>query len=216
VKTLISRLVLVAVVLLGAGSASAQNEDFAFHWGPSPLIDAQGNPRAPAVAYEVYVRRGSAPEELVATVADTVYTLSAEPGIVQRLLVRAVDAQGRFSVMSEPSDPIYFEVGQNDRGPSDLPPQAQIRRNYPNPFNPETRIVYGVPADVTGEETMRMEIYNLQGQLVKRLAVDPTPGWHEVVWDGTDASGTVQPTGLYLTRFTVGATVATGKMTMVK
>ena len=217
-KSHIIRIMLIVVLggALGTGGAEAQNVNYDFHWNPSPEVDSQGNSLPAAVAYQVYVKRGSAPEELVATVADTLYTLSAEPGVVQRLLVRAIDASGRTSRMSPASDPIYFESFEQDRGGDEMPPVAEIRRNYPNPFNPETRIVYGVPAGVTGDEAMRLEIYNVQGQLVRRLDVDPTPGWHEAVWDGRNQSGSVEPTGMYLSRFSVGSMVSTNKMTMIK
>jgi len=206
---------LLGFVLLANGSI-AKNVDYEFHWAASPLTDGNGNDRPAAVAYEVFVQRGSSTEALVATVNDTIYTLSAEPGVVQRLMVRAVDAEGRFSVMSAVSDPIYFE-DQDDRGaPPVLPLAAVLGANYPNPFNPETRVRYGVPDNLTGNESMRLSVYNIKGQLVRNLEVDPTPGWHEVVWDGTDETGKVASTGMYLTRFMVGSMVTTGKMTMVK
>ncbi len=212
--------ILIPVVLgpiLLAGAAMAQNVDYDFHWAPSPIIDGDGIVRPEAVSYQVFVRRGTATEELIATVVDTLYTLSAEPGIAQRLMVRAVDSEGRFSPMSLASDPIYFEAGEEEnRGVPGMPPVAELGDNYPNPFNPETRVVYGVPESVTGDESMRLAIYNVQGQLVRNLEVDPTPGWHEAVWDGKDERGVVASTGLYLTRFMVGSMVTTGKMTMVK
>ncbi len=48
------------------------------------------------------------------------------------------------------------------------------------------------------------------------MEVERTPGWHEVVWDGTDDGGRVQATGMYVTRLVVGAMVETQKMTMLK
>jgi hypothetical protein len=207
--------IVIAVVL--ASSAGAQSADFAFHWSPSPTVDNQGQVRPDAVSYEVYVKRGSAAAALLATVSDTLYTLTAEPGIVHRLMVRALDGQGHPSAMSEASDPIYFEtIADDDRGVPGAPPGAQLGSNYPNPFNPETRVVYGVPQTVAESDLVRLDIYNLQGQLVRRLAAERSPGWHEAVWDGKNDQGVVASTGMYLTRFTVGTMVTTGKMTMVK
>ncbi len=217
-KPQISRFMIPVLLtaLLGAGGAGAQNVDYEFHWAPSPIIDGDGIVRPAAVNYEVFLRRGAGADELIATVADTTYTLSAEPGVVQRLIVRGVDDQGRVSPLSEPSDPIYFEVGTENRSVPGVPLAAELGDNYPNPFNPETQVVYGVPADATGDENMRLEIYNVQGQLVRRLEVDRSPGWHEVTWDGTSDQGVVAATGLYLTRFTVGTMATTAKMTMIK
>jgi len=217
-KLFATRILAMTLALLSvAGGAGAQNVDYNLHWAASPLIDGNGIVRPTAVAYEVYVQRGAATEVLVATVPDTLYTFSAEPGLEQRVIVRAVDAQGRFSPLSPPSDPIYFDAtidpGTNVPQP---PPVAQLGNNYPNPFNPETSVVYGVPENATGQELVRLGIYNVHGQLVRQLPVDRTPGWHETLWDGKDERGVVAATGLYLTRFTVGSMVTTGKMTMIK
>jgi len=214
---LYSTLILVFAVCFMTGQGRAQSVDYHLHWAPSPIIDSNGIVRPEAVAYEVYVRRGTFTEVWVATVPDTLYTLAAEPDLEQRVIVRAVDGQGRFSPMSAPSDPIYFASTGSQNGNVPLPPTvAALRPNYPNPFNPETSVVYGVPENATGQEKMRLAIYNVKGQLVRHLAVDPSPGWHETLWDGKDDRGVVSATGMYLTRFSVGAMVTTGKMTMVK
>ena len=216
----LSALILMTPILLGlillAGPSQAQNVDYDLHWAPSPPVDDEGGTYTEAKSYEVFVQRGADQEQLVATVGDTTYTLSAEPGVVQRLMVRVIDKNGQRSVMSDPSDPIYFEVEEDNRGVPEMPPTIELGDAYPNPFNPETRVVYGVPENLTGNELMRLDIYNVEGKLVRTLDVDPTPGWHEVQWDGKDERGVVASTGLYLTRFTVGSMVTTGKMTMVK
>jgi hypothetical protein len=219
VKILTPKIMILLIMnaVLWAGSAVAQNVDYNFHWSPSPIIDGYGIVRPEAVAYEVYVRTGSASDQLLATVNDTTFVLSASPGVAHRLSVRAVDGEGRTSVMSPYSDPIYFESEEEDnRSVPGVPTTAELGPNYPNPFNPETRVVYGVPMGTTGDEPMSLAIYNIQGQLVRRLEVDKSPGWHEVAWDGKDESGVVASTGMYLTRFMVGTMATTAKMTMVK
>jgi hypothetical protein len=145
-------------------------------------------------------------------VGDTTYTLSADPGIIHRIRVAGVDAAGNLSPLSEWSDPIYFEETRQNS----VPGAAALQQNYPNPFNPETRVVYGIPADVTPRDRVQLDIFSVDGRLVRTMDVDRTPGWHEVVWDGTDDRGRVQATGLYVTRLVVGSMVETQKMTMVK
>ena len=218
-KILTPKIMILMLVTMAfmSSPASAQNVDYNFHWTASPIIDGDGIVRPEAVAYEVYVKRGSDSDQLLATVNDTIFTLSAEPGVAHRLSVRAVDVEGRTSIMSPYSDPIYFESEEEEnRSVPGVPTTAELGPNYPNPFNPETRVVYGVPQDATGDEAMRLEIYNVKGELVRRLDVDKTPGWHEVTWDGKDESGVVASTGMYLTRFMVGTMATTAKMTMVK
>jgi hypothetical protein len=202
--------------ILGAFSASAalaQNQDIQFHWRPSPVVDGEGIVRPVAVSYEVWLKKDDSAEQLVATVPDTIFNLSAEPGVSTRVRVRGIDKLGRRSLMSEWSDPFYFD---GDGEFVAQPGGAQLQPNYPNPFNPETRIVYGIPENIKSTDVVRLEIFTVQGYRVRVLPVDRTPGWHEVTWNGKDQRGVVASAGMYVTRFMVGDSIETGKMTMVK
>ena len=200
--------------LLMTSAVRAQNMDYRFHWSPSPIVDEENQAFSLAVHYEVWLKKGNDAEELVSSGRrDTTYTLSVEPGIVHRIRVRGVDSRGRSGDMSEWSDPIFIEESRGGEAP---PLAAQLRSNYPNPFNPETTIRYGVPQDIQEGDLARLDIYNLAGQRVRTFEVARTPGWHEAVWDGTDESGQVQATGMYVTRLMVGSMVTTNKMTMLK
>ncbi len=213
IVTTISQLTLVLILLMASG-ALAENVDYQFHWSPSPVVDNNDGALSVAVYYEIWLKKGNDPEEQVASQrSDTTYVLSAESDIVQRIRVRGVDASGRASELSEWSDPIYFESNRS----SNVPPlAAELRPNYPNPFNPETRIVYGIPDNIQNGDVARLDVYNLAGLHVRTLEVDPSAGWHEVTWDGTNDHGETQATGMYVTRFSVGAVVTTNKMLMVK
>ena len=69
-----------------------------------------------------------------------------------------------------------------------------ITSNYPNPFNPETTIEFNNP--VQGE--VNVNIYNLKGQLVKKLLQDNlSQGVHKVVWNGTDSNEKQVSSGVY-------------------
>lgn len=214
-KTAATKILLFALIIgiLIPSAAMAQRRDVSLHWAPSPVIDNGGIVRPEAVSYEVWLRKGDAADELYATVADTTVQLAAEPGISQRIRVRGVDKDGRKSVMSEWSEPFYFEV---DGDIVTVPMGAQLKSNYPNPFNPETRIVYGIPDDIKSTDVVRLEIFTVQGYRVRTLNVDRSPGWHEVTWNGKNEQGLVAAAGMYVTRFVVGNSTKTGKMTMVK
>ncbi len=211
----------MSILLLVPLGAVAQDDTVpvTFGWAACPAIDGDGLPRALAVRYEVFVQRGTADEVLVATVdADTEYTLQADRGVVQRIRVVGYDSLDRPSPASEWSDPIYFDVerSSDDDTPRIVPVEPTLGPNYPNPFNPETRIAYSVPVDSPTGSRMALEIYNLRGQRIRTFDPDSDPGWHEVTWDGKDDRGMVQATGTYVTRYVCGDKVDVGKMTMIK
>ncbi|MEX0737342.1 MAG: heparinase II/III family protein [Bacteroidota bacterium] len=78
--------------------------------------------------------------------------------------------------------------------PEPIPEDVHILGNYPNPFNPTTRIRFTISRQ---GQTM-LNVYNMVGQCVKTLFDDViSPGTHEYVWDGRDASGSEVSTGIY-------------------
>ncbi|MFB3145565.1 MAG: FlgD immunoglobulin-like domain containing protein, partial [Nitrospirales bacterium] len=94
-----------------------------------------------------------------------------------------------------------------------LPKTMMLEQNYPNPFNPSTTIRYAVPE--AGE--ISLKIYNLNGQLVKTLLSGVvTAGNHQVVWDGTDSSGSQVASGAYLYKLEAGDFVQTRKTVLLQ
>jgi len=91
--------------------------------------------------------------------------------------------------------------------------KTELKGNYPNPFNPETTIRYSVRE--TGP--VSVEIYNLKGQLVKRLVnEEKAAGEHSVVWKGTDNNNRPVSSGVYFYRMTAGKYSSSKKMIMMK
>ena len=85
--------------------------------------------------------------------------------------------------------------------------------NYPNPFNPETTISYNLPA----ESFVTLEIYNLKGQLVKRLVSENKPsGAHKAVWNGADQQGREVASGFYFYRLKTKDNQLTRKILLMK
>jgi hypothetical protein len=97
-------------------------------------------------------------------------------------------------------------------------PGFYLGQSYPNPFNPDTWIPYGLreDADVT------IEIHSVSGQLVRRLDlghrasgsyVDKAEAAH---WDGTNESGESVASGIYFYTFHAGEYAATRKMLILR
>ncbi|MFC1746756.1 FlgD immunoglobulin-like domain containing protein [Candidatus Neomarinimicrobiota bacterium] len=85
--------------------------------------------------------------------------------------------------------------------------------NSPNPFNPDTRISYSLPADAT----VTVRIYNLTGQVVRTYQQGfQTAGSHDLTWDGNLSDGSPASTGVYLYQIQAGNNVVTKRMTLMK
>lgn len=93
-------------------------------------------------------------------------------------------------------------------------PQASLLiGNFPNPFNPNTEIRYGLaePGDVT------FEILNLKGQLLRTYkASHAAAGYFKFNFDGRDKNGRALASGVYFTRMTIGKKHWNKKMTLLK
>jgi len=106
-----------------------------------------------------------------------------------------------------------------------LPSSYTLAQNYPNPFwseatsrfagNPETMIVFQLPQ----ESTVKLVVYNLNGQLLKVLLDERvSAGEWTVSWDGKDKTGNAVPSGVYLYQLIAdnGAWNSTKKMVLMR
>ncbi|HEX9934928.1 MAG TPA: T9SS type A sorting domain-containing protein, partial [bacterium] len=89
------------------------------------------------------------------------------------------------------------------------PDRFALRQNFPNPFNPETRISYDLPE--SGNVTLA--VYDILGKEVRRLIQSQkNAGSYEEVWDGRDSAGRMLPSGMYFYKLTAGDNVSIRKM----
>jgi len=94
-----------------------------------------------------------------------------------------------------------------------VPVKYALLSNYPNPFNPETRIVYTLPQ--SGK--VNLTIYNVLGQKVRELTdTVQNAGTHTVVWDACNEFGANVPTGLYIAVLTSNGQRVTHKMVLMR
>jgi flagellar hook assembly protein FlgD len=98
----------------------------------------------------------------------------------------------------------------------DVPQEFALGANYPNPFNPTTKISFGV-AKSDNPMVVSLKVYDLLGREVKTLVNEPMqPGSYYVEWDGTNHQGLEVTSGVYLVRMTAGEFVATRRMTLMR
>jgi type IX secretion system substrate protein len=93
-------------------------------------------------------------------------------------------------------------LGVKDQGA--IPVSFSLGRNFPNPFNSSTSISYTVPKQIQ----VRLQVYNVLGQLVKTLVnQDQLPGSYTVTWDAGERSS-----GVFFYTMQAGAFTRTEKM----
>ncbi|MGB7060870.1 MAG: FlgD immunoglobulin-like domain containing protein, partial [Candidatus Zixiibacteriota bacterium] len=106
--------------------------------------------------------------------------------------------------------PENSESTSSEVAPAELHIQAQ---SYPNPFNPETQIAYTLSVS----ENVRIQIYNVAGQLIRTYDVGYQPaGSYSVRWNGRSENGDVAASGVYLYRIEAGPYEATDRMVLLK
>ena len=85
--------------------------------------------------------------------------------------------------------------------------------NYPNPFNPVTKLRYTIPKN----SLVSIIIYDMLGRQVKTL-VNQTQdaGYASVIWDATNDYGKPVSAGIYLYQIQTGEYIQTKKMVLLK
>jgi len=122
--------------------------------------------------------------------------------------VSALDVHGNESGFSllRPEDVTGTETPK-------APDASYLSQNFPNPFNPTTRIAFGLSA--AGHVSLR--IYDAAGRLVRTVAEGDRPtGRYEERWDGRNARGEEMASGVYLYRLEAGSFTETRKMILLK
>ncbi len=123
------------------------------------------------------------------------------------VLLQAFDVAGNSIIC----DPVYQRISTM------IPEGYALKQNFPNPFNPETRIDFDVPSGNGGAVNVSIKVYDITGREVKSLLErNMQPGQYSVEWDATNNSGATVAGGIYLYRMVAGDFVATRKMILLK
>ncbi len=93
------------------------------------------------------------------------------------------------------------------------PVTFELSPNYPNPFNPETKIAYKLAKTAK----VSLDVYNALGQKVRTLVQASQPaGSYDVTWNGLNDLGAAVPTGVYFYRLQAGAQTMMKKMVLLR
>ncbi|MBH09362.1 MAG: hypothetical protein CMG74_03230 [Candidatus Marinimicrobia bacterium] len=94
-----------------------------------------------------------------------------------------------------------------------IPQNFALHQNYPNPFNPKTEIRFDLPE----EGYVELTIFNIMGQNIRSLKADyMKPGYHTLVWNGTNDIGSKVSTGIYYYSLSSSNFHSTKKMLYLK
>jgi hypothetical protein len=188
-----------------AGEQSFSPEGLTLTWKPNAEADLAG--------YAIY--RGSVagfvpgPGNIVVSTPDTLYLDSGwHWGDSYYYKVAAVDIHGNESGYAL----LTPEKITGDDTPK-APEATYLSQNFPNPFNPATKVAFGLASPAT----VRLRIYDAAGRLVRVLTERTLPAGHYAkVWDGRDARGASVASGIYFYRLEAGTFMQTRKMVLLK
>jgi hypothetical protein len=170
---------------------------------------------------------------------DVVFTYTASAvGTITGAIVIHHDAPGTTFLYTHTitiSGEVEEEVDEIDEAV--VPLVTALQGNYPNPFNPETTIVFsvgnafmrseknvgGTDKSVGGTDKsvpysrVSIDIYNIKGQKVRKLVDDIYPaGTHKVTWNGTDNNGKAVSSGIYFYRMAMDNYTSVKRMVLLK
>ncbi|MGH7494363.1 MAG: S8 family serine peptidase [bacterium] len=94
-----------------------------------------------------------------------------------------------------------------------LPSAFALLDNYPNPFNPETRIAYEIPRAALVE----IAVFDMLGRRVRTLIADHAAmGQYQMYWDGRNDQGQLLSSGVYMYKMRAGDFLASKKMVLLR
>ena len=96
---------------------------------------------------------------------------------------------------------------------ANTPKAFSLGANYPNPFNPMTKINFALPE----AQDVVLAVYSLDGRKVATLLNEARgAGDHEVIWTGRNDAGQLVASGAYFYRIDAGPYSEVRKMTLMK
>ncbi len=155
---------------------------------------------------------------LVGAGTDTTNSVQRLPGIVHDDFGVAYAAwtDERLPASIGKNRDVFYKVGLDvvtSVSETERPSLARLLRNYPNPFNPATKIQFVLDRDAL----VSLRVFDVQGRAVRTL-IDSylSAGQRVVGWDGRDDGGRSLASGTYFLRLEGGGTYLTRTVNLVK
>ena len=96
---------------------------------------------------------------------------------------------------------------------SEIPKATSLSDNFPNPFNPVTRVKFSLKE----KGHVKMRVYDVSGRLIRVLVNEVRDaGSYEISWDGTNGLGNTVASGIYFCRMEAADYERTLKMVLLR
>lgn len=180
---------------------------------------------------EIYDHSSHYTERIVNLFTGQDYLMLDSPSYNYELLLNEsrpdIDNDGHVEIIFRrsplPAAPPYYRQlvayqtsGSSTSAPSHPivhPTTTNLQQNFPNPFNPDTKIGF----DLSTTSEVNIDIYDISGKIVRSLKLDnQSAGTHEITWDGRNARGVPLATGAYFYTLTVDGASITKKMLLLR
>jgi len=108
-----------------------------------------------------------------------------------------------------------YNIEDTNSPENEIPITPLNLSNYPNPFNPTTKISYSLPKDV---QKASIEIFNVKGQKIKSIECgNLSLGQYDIFWNGKNNNNKIVNSGVYFYKLIVDdKTVMFSKMMLIK
>ena len=112
------------------------------------------------------------------------------------------------------SEIFEFTTGTtNISGNNEIPKEFKLYENYPNPFNPSTKIKFDIPKS----SYVKLIVYDVLGREIKTLVNEKlNAGMYEVDWPAPSGDGSSYPSGVYFYKLITDDYISVKKMLMIK
>lgn len=113
---------------------------------------------------------------------------------------------------SEASNVVTVEI-EDVHADNTLVYKTELIGNYPNPFNPDTKIRYSL----NDSQQVDIKIYDIKGRLIRNLVSQKqNAGYHTIKWNGKDDKGITVASGIYLVRLSTYETNESHRILLLK